>query len=86
MMMKMMRQRKMEVEVYSGCKYEKESVVINTVLYEDVIGLEVKRIEDDEVYGMGFDEVDEYKEYCILTFANGETATFRNSHVDVFAF
>lgn len=80
-----MMKRNMEVEIYSGCKYERESEVITKVVYEDVIGLEVKHIEDDEVYDMGFDEVDEYKEYCILTFANGETSTFRNSHVDVFA-
>lgn len=80
-----MMKRNMEVKVYSGCKYNKESEVINRVVYEDVVKLEVKRIEDDEIYRMGFDEVDEYKEYCILTFANGETSTFRNSHVDVFA-
>ena len=77
--------RKIEVKVYSGCKYNMESEVINRVVYEDVVKLEVKRIEDNVMYIIGFDEVDEYKEYCILTFANGENATFRNSHVDVFA-
>ena len=33
---------------------------------------------------MGFDTVDEFEEYLILTFENGETSTFRNSHVDLF--
>ena len=76
--------RKMVVEIYDSCKYNKESKKITEVVFEDVTKIEVKQISDNEIYRMGFDEVDEYKEYCILTFANGESSTFRNSHVDVF--
>ena len=45
--------------------------------------MDVKRISDDEILKV-FDDVDEYGEYAILTFADGTTATFRNSHVDIF--
>ena len=41
-----------------------------TVLEEDYIG-------DSEMF-------DELHEYLILNFENGDTATFRNSHVDMF--
>lgn len=37
-------------------------------------------IEDLE----GFDEPDEYNEYLSLWLEGGGTATFRNSHVDLF--
>lgn len=70
------------VKVYNGCKYESESEKIADVDYM-VKGYEVKRIPPDEIL-KEYDETDEYNEYLILTLADGETATFRNSRVDLF--
>ena len=36
------------------------------------------------IAAMGFDTVDEFEEYLILTLKSGETSTFCNSHVDLF--
>lgn len=73
-----------EVKVYDKCKYIPDSKVKATAVLKEVDSLAVVRISDEEIYRMGFDEADEYGEYCIITFMNGETATYRNSHVDVF--
>ena len=73
-----------KVRVYNCSKYNKHSEKVAEVEYKNIKGFEVKIIEDREIYAMGFDEVDEYKEYCIVTFEDGETATFRNSLIDVF--
>lgn len=72
------------VKVYDGSKYEPESKVVNKVEYNNVKSIQVQTIEDAEIFKMGFDDVDPYQEYLILTFDNGETSTFRNSLVDVF--
>lgn len=73
-----------KVKVYSGSKYDKNSEKVAEVEYKNIKCIEVRVIEDKEIYTMGFDEVDENKEYCIVTFEDGETATFRNSLIDVF--
>lgn len=73
-----------KVKVYDDVKYNPKSEKVAEVEYLNIRGMEVKTIEDDEIFAEGFDETDEYKEYCIITLENGETATFRNSHVDVF--
>lgn len=73
-----------KVKVYDGCKYNAESNKVVEVEYENIKAMEIKTLEDKEVFSMGFDMVDEYKEYCFITLANGETATFRNSHIDIF--
>lgn len=72
------------IKVYDGSKYSADSKKVAEVEYNNILGYEVKIIEDSEIYEMGFDEVDEYKEYLILKFANGETSTFKNSHIDMF--
>lgn len=73
-----------EVKVYDKCKYIPDSMVKATAVLMEVDSLEVVRISDEEIYRTGFDEADEYGEYCIITFMNGETTTYRNSRVDVF--
>ena len=74
----------LKVKFYSGCKYDKTSKRIAEHIYNDVMKLEIKVMTDEEIFSNGFDETDEYNEYAIITFADGETATFRNSHIDIF--
>lgn len=74
---------KVLVEVYDSCKYERDSKKAGEARY-DIEKFEVKQISDEEIYSMGFDDVDPYGEYLILTLAGGETATFRNSLCDMF--
>ena len=74
---------KVLVKVYDGDKYDPMSKKVSETRYNDVASLDVKGISDGEILKV-FDEVDEYGEYVILTFADGTTSTFRNSHVDIF--
>ena len=75
---------KVLVKVYDGIKYDAASTKVAETRYNDVVSLDVKHISDDEIFAQGFDEVDEYGEYAILTFADGTMSTFRNSYVDIF--
>lgn len=43
-------------------------------------GKEAEEVEKDFIGN----PLDELQEYLILSFTNGETATFRNSHTDLF--
>ena len=74
---------KVKVKVYNMSKYNPNSEKIAELEYNPV-KIEVVGIPDEQIYAMGFDEIDEYGEYLIMTYGDGETATFRNSHVDVF--
>lgn len=74
---------KVKVKVYDGVKYWDGTEKVAEVEY-DIAAYEVKEISDEEIGAMGFDTVDEFGEYLILTFENGETSTFCNSHVDLF--
>lgn len=74
---------KVKVKVYDGVKYWDGTEKVAEVEY-DIKDYEVKEISDEEIAAMGFDTVDEFGEYLILTFENGETSTFCNSHVDLF--
>jgi len=80
----MMNRTAYDLEVYAHCKYfnHKEGNPSTIITYKDVIKTEVKTIAPEELEG--FDQFDDYNEYLILTFKNGETATFRNSYVDLF--
>lgn len=73
---------KVLVKVYNTCKYNVNAKVAAEIEYE-IEGFEVKEITDKEIYKLGFDDVDPYGEYLILTI-NGEQSTFRNSLVDMF--
>ena len=74
---------KVKVKVYNMSKYNPNSEKIAEVEYTPV-KIEVVEIPDEQIYEMGFDEIDEYGEYLIMTHGDGEISTFRNSHVDVF--
>lgn len=73
-----------KVKVYDTCKYNKESVKVAEVEYINIRGYEIKRLTDNEISEMGFDDYDDHNEYLIITLANGEQSTFRNSYVDLF--
>jgi len=56
---------------YSGC-----------IGFEVITGEAAAQIENESDGSC----IDEYHEYLVLHFENGDTATFRNSHVDLFKF
>lgn len=74
---------KVKLKVYDGVKYWDGTAKVADVEY-DIKDFEVKQISDDEIADMGYDTVDEFGEYLILTLESGETSTFCNSHVDLF--
>ncbi len=73
-----------KVIIYDGVKYETTSKKCKSVEYENIRSLRVEHIENDEIYKMGFDETDEYQEYMIIIYADGDESYFRNSHCDAF--
>lgn len=76
---------KVNIKVYDKCKYEKDSKVINALDFNDIISYEVREVPKDEILEEADEScVDDYNEYLILTFENGETSTFRNSYADLF--
>lgn len=74
---------KILVKLYNTSKYDLSSIVIKKVELE-VEKVSVETIEDDKIIALGFDEVDPYKEYCVITFKNKEKSYYRNSMVDLF--
>lgn len=74
---------KVEARVYKGTKYEDKNEPIKVQYdikdFKVVGGDEAERIEA-MTDGSG---IDENHEYLVLFLMNGETATFRNSHVDL---
>ena len=74
---------KILVKLYNANKYDLNSVVIKKVELE-VEKVNIETIEDDKIIALGFDEVDPYKEYCVITFKNKEKSYYRNSMVDLF--
>lgn len=73
-----------KVKVYNGNKYEASSEKVAEVTYENVKSTRIAKFSDEEIYAMGFDDVDQHGEYFIMEFSDGETLTFRNSLVDAF--
>lgn len=80
------RNAKVEIEIHEEVKYIDLSENFTRVQYSDVVAFEVIHGEAAELIEAESDGscIDEYHEYLVLHFANGETATFRNSHVDMF--
>ena len=73
---------KVELRIYEGIKYEATEEMVR-VQY-DITGFEVTDGKGAEIEKTDGSCIDEYDEYLILHLADGDTATFRNSHVDMF--
>lgn len=76
---------KVKVKVYNGVKYNADVNKVAEVEYE-IEGFEVVTGDKATEIGLTTDENsrDEYNEYLVLYLGSGETATFCNSHVDLF--
>lgn len=75
-----------KVKVYSGVKYDLSSEKVTEVEYKDIQGFEIVTGEKaTEIENMtDVKSRDDYNEYLVITFKDGQTATFRNSYVDLF--
>ena len=77
---------KIKLRSYDVCKYSKDSLVYKILNYDEVKTIEVIENGPDawEIEsGMSEDEMDPLHEYLVLFFKDGDTATFRNSYVDI---
>ena len=75
-----------KVKIYDGVKYDFSNEKSAEVEYKNIKGYEVVTGDRATEIGNMTDEAsrDEYNEYLIITLADGEAATFCNSHVDLF--
>lgn len=75
-----------KVKIYDGVKYDFSNEKVAEVEYNNIRVYEVVTGERATEIGLETDENsrDEYNEYLIITLKDGETATFCNSHVDMF--
>ena len=74
------------LKIYDGCKYTNICNKVKEVLYTNIKGFEVVTGERATKIGEETDgnSRDEYNEYLLITLEDGDTSTFRNSHVDLF--
>ena len=72
------------VDIYDGLKMDENSELEYEVQYTNLDAFEV--VTDERVKEIEKQMVDEFHEYLILYFKNGDTATFRNSHADLFIY
>ena len=70
-----------DVKYKESAKEFKEVRYTNVKAFEVVSGEKAKEIEAHTDGSC----IDEYHEYLVLYFEDGNTSTFRNSHVDMFA-
>ena len=76
---------KLNIKLFDKCKYEEDAKIIKDVNITGIISLEVVEIPASKILTETDGScVDDYNEYLILTYDNGETSTYRNSYVDVF--
>lgn len=75
-----------KLKVYNECKYNENSEKIAEVEYMNIKGFEVVTGERATEISNKTDEDgrDDFNEYLIIEFENGETSTFGNSRVDMF--
>lgn len=73
------------VEQYDTCKYFNTEAG-HRIEYKDVEAFEVVEGEAATQLEAEMDAamIDDFHEYLVLYMANGETATYRNSYVDLF--
>lgn len=79
------------LDVYDSVKYFADETTFNRVrkiTYKDcVVGFEVisdaKAVEEIE-NSIDAESVDDFHEYLVIYFENGNTSTFRNSYCDLF--
>lgn len=82
------RNFKAELFICKTCKYEatNEELENSTRAIYEVSSWDIVTGDDATQIGLTTDEAsrDEYNEYLVLHLTDGDTATFRNSHVDMF--
>lgn len=77
-----------KIKMYDGVKYDMASKKVAEKVYE-IQGYKIicGGAEAEEIESMtDGNSIDEYHEYLVLDLGNDETATFLNSHVDMFRF
>lgn len=76
-----------KVKIYDEVKYSPLSEKVAEVKYNNIKGFDVysdpSTVEEIESL-TDASGIDEYHEYLVITLENGDTSTFRNSHVDLF--
>lgn len=81
------RARTVLIDIHKTVRYTDTSEDLISVRYENVIGFEVvsdpAKAAEIEAATDG-SCIDDYHEYLVLHFADGDLATFRNSYVDMF--
>lgn len=75
-----------KVKIYDSCIYIGESRMVAEVKYKNIESYEVVTGKRATEIGLETDinSRDENNEYLVITLENGETATFCNSHVEMF--
>ena len=78
--------RIVELDIHEEVKYTDRREDLPRIRYSDVVAFEVVHGEAAAQIEAESDGscIDDFHEYLVLFFANGDTSTFRNSYVDMF--